>query len=274
MRIAGLEKQSTVDYPGELSAVVFTPGCNMDCWYCHNRHLLHPDDEETLYDEDDVLDFLRRRRLLLDAVVVTGGEPTLQKDLPDFLAKLKAMGYKVKLDTNGTAPWVVRELIARELVDYLAMDVKAPLESYAEIDLAENDTAAIGETIDLLLQGRVEYEFRTTFAPTLAVEDILAIALRLRGARRYVLQQYRSPGRSVDLFGLAEPPAPHPDATVAEAALLAARFVRHCSTRGLTPLPHKTQDAPVSAENLVHVADKGLAPVALTTGGSPQQMPQ
>jgi pyruvate formate lyase activating enzyme len=244
MRITGLEKQSTVDYPGELSAVVFTPGCNMDCWYCHNRHLLHPADEDRLHDEADVLDFLRRRRLLLDAVVVTGGEPTLQKDLPDFLAKLKALGYKVKLDTNGTAPWLVRDLIARELIDYLAMDVKAPLSRYADIDRAGNDTRAIGQTVDLLLQGRVEYEFRTTFAPTLSIDDILAIAFRLRGARRYVLQQYRSPGRSVDLFGLAEPPAPHPDEVVAEAALLAGRFVRHCSTRGLLPLPQVRQSTP------------------------------
>lgn len=263
MRIAGLEKQSTVDYPGELAAVVFTPGCNMDCWYCHNRHLLHPSDEDTLYDEAAVLGLLARRRTLLDAVVVSGGEPTLQKDLPDFLAKLKGLGYKVKLDTNGTRPWVVRELIARDLVDYVAMDVKAPLGKYAEIDRARNDTAAVEQTIDLLLSGLVDYEFRTTFAPTLRIDDILEIVLRLRGARRFFLQQYRTPGWAVDLFGPVAAPAPHPDATVAEATLLARRFVQHAAARGLAPVPASPTEGSYLPESNPSSTDTIKAPLAV-----------
>ncbi|MBN1555555.1 MAG: anaerobic ribonucleoside-triphosphate reductase activating protein [Phycisphaerae bacterium] len=233
MRIAGLERSSFVDYPGKLAAVLFTPGCNLDCFYCHNRHLLSPGEEDVVYSPEDVLDFLRRRVGLLEGVVVTGGEPTLQKDLEEFLAEIHSMGFAVKLDTNGTQPWVVQPLIEKRLVDFVAMDVKAPKSRYDEIAGKPVDISAVEESVNLLMHSRVDYEFRTTFAPQLTALDIVTIAAWIHGAKRYVLQQYRPPGLGVDMFGLVDSPKPRPPEYIAQAALLVRRFVRHIEVRGL-----------------------------------------
>jgi pyruvate formate lyase activating enzyme len=239
MRIAGFEKHSMVDYPGKLSAVVFTPGCNMDCYYCHNRQLLHPADKDVVYSLEDVMDFLSHRQGWLDGVVVTGGEPTLQGDLAGFCESLKALGYAVKLDTNGTAPWMVRELIDRGLVDYVAMDIKATLKKYEQVTNVSVDAEAIEATIDLLLEGQVAYEFRTTYAPPLSPRDVLDIAARIRGASLYAIQQYRTPGLGVNLLGLVEPPQPRPANELYQAARLAGQFVHQCIVRG-ADLPQNT----------------------------------
>lgn len=193
MRIAGLEKCSFVDYPGHLAAVVFTQGCNWNCFYCHNRSLVGPQQQMTLVEEPDVLSLLESRHGLLDGVVITGGEPTLQPDLPEFIRKVKAMGFKVKLDTNGTRPEVVSALLAEGLVDYVAMDLKAPLQKYETVCGTSVDLKAVSETIDLVMASGVEYEFRTTIVPQLDEKDVLDIAKRIQGARRFVLQQYRKP---------------------------------------------------------------------------------
>lgn len=257
MRIAGLEKCSFVDYPGCLSAVVFTPGCNMNCFYCHNRQLISPSrpsggrlggDE---LPPQAVLDFLDRRRGKLDAVTVTGGEPTLQPGLPAFLASVRAMGFGIKLDTNGTHPDVLARLLDAGLVDFVAMDVKAPTDLYERVCGAPVDQAAISRSISLLLAGRVAYEFRTTFAPPLTGQDIQRIAVRIRGAESYVLQQYR-PVAAAELEpasrALSAAP-PHSDATIRAAAEALRPFVRHCSIRGtnhavLTPRRPAAEPAP------------------------------
>ncbi len=229
MKIAGLEKCSFVDYPGKLSAVVFTPGCNMDCFYCHNAGLLG-EPVRTGLQPEAVLDFLASRQGLLDAVVVSGGEPTLQPDLPEFLAEVGEMDFAVKLDTNGTDPAMLRLIIARRLVDYVAMDVKAPAEKYGRITRTRVDQQAIEESILTLLAGQVDYEFRTTFAPPLRPADICQIASRVAGARRYALQQYR-PGEEA---GAARP---HADADLRSAARLIEPFVDQVVLRGLsTPI--------------------------------------
>ncbi len=190
MRIAGLQKCSMVDYPGKVAAVVFTPGCNMSCHYCHNRSLLGRDVDESC-SREEALAFLARRSRLLDGLVVTGGEPTLQPGLAGFLREVRELGLAIKLDTNGTRPDVVRELIRQELVDFVAMDLKAPLSRYGEICGVDVEPEALQETIELLLESDVEHEFRTTFTPLLNGTDVLAMAGLVRGASRLLLQQYR-----------------------------------------------------------------------------------
>ncbi|MBN1867998.1 anaerobic ribonucleoside-triphosphate reductase activating protein [Candidatus Sumerlaeota bacterium] len=199
MRIAGFEKCSLVDYPGKMAAVVFTPGCNMDCFYCHNRWIVSAGADFCAYDPEQVLEFLDTRNGLLDGVVITGGEPTLQPGLEEFIGRVRDLGYPVKLDTNGTNPARLGRLIERGLVDYVAMDLKAPLDSngshcdYESLCGSGIDLEAVEASVRLLLQGWVEYEFRTTVAPQLGRDDLMAIARSIRGARRYVLQQYRVP---------------------------------------------------------------------------------
>lgn len=191
MKIAGMQKTSLIDYPEKLSCVIFTQGCNMNCGYCHNRALIYRQPKNGLIKETDVLSFLEKRRGLLDGVVVTGGEPTLQKDLSGFLEKVRNMGYKIKLDTNGTSPDVLLQLLDRGLLDYIAMDVKAPLCKYRQVCCSSVDPEKLSDSIGILKEGRTEYEFRTTYAPELNDKDLLEITGIIRGARRYVVQQYR-----------------------------------------------------------------------------------
>lgn len=190
MQIAAVVKCSLIDYPGKIAAVVFTPGCNLNCFYCHNRALIDADSVTCGTTQKEVLAWLEPRVGLLDAVVISGGEPTIQTDIEAFIAEVRALDYLVKLDTNGTLPNVLASLINAGLLDYVAMDLKAPPEKYDAICGASVDQGAIGESIALLMDGRVEYEFRTTIIPQLTREDILAIGNRIRGARAYVLQRY------------------------------------------------------------------------------------
>jgi len=222
MQIAGLVKNSFVDYPGLIAAVVFVPGCNMDCWYCHNRALWKA---ESLLDAAEVSRFLERRRAFLDGVVISGGEPTLQAGLKQFIRGVKAMGYRVKLDTNGLKPDAVAELLPE--IDYIAMDLKAPPGEIHRVVSFGLDDAPVWQCADLLMNGGVDYEFRTTFMPTLDVADIEAIAQRVDGARRYVIQQYRKP----DSRTLS--PEPHGKETIKKAAEAAAKYVRDVAVRGI-----------------------------------------
>lgn len=191
MRIAGLQKNSMVDYPGKLAAVVFTQGCNMNCGYCHNRCLIGQEQKQEPFDQEYVLSFLQKRRNLLDGVVVSGGEPTLQGDLEEFLVKVREMGFSLKLDTNGTHPELLKDIVDSNLVDYVAMDVKAPLCKYRQVCCSPVDTQKLSESIAILKNGKVDYEFRTTYTPELNDEDLKDITQTIKGARKYVLQQYR-----------------------------------------------------------------------------------
>jgi len=191
MKIAAIQRTSFVDYPGKIAAVVFTPGCNLRCFFCHNRALIDADSVMCAMTPEKVVEWLRCRRGLLDAVVVSGGEPTLQPGLAGFISDVRALGYLIKLDTNGTHPEVLASLIDAKLLDCVAMDIKAPAEKYDAICGASVDQGAIGESIALLMDGRVDYEFRTTIIPQLTREDILAIGNHIRRARMYVLQRYR-----------------------------------------------------------------------------------
>jgi len=189
MRIGGLQKSSLVDYPGKICAIVFTVGCNFRCPYCHNPELV--DETAPLIDEEEVFGFLDSRTGKLDAVTVTGGEPTMHKDLLPFLKRIKEKGFLVKLDTNGTNPGMVKKALNEGLVDYLAMDIKAPLAAYSALVAHPVNTELIRESVRLLLYSGVPYEFRTTVVkPLLSPDDFDAIGALIRGATRYYLQKF------------------------------------------------------------------------------------
>lgn len=190
MRIGGFQPTSLIDYPGTVSAVVFTVGCNFRCPYCHNPELVL-ESPERFIPEEELLAFFEKRKGTLPAVTVTGGEPTMQADLLDFLARLKGMGYLVKLDTNGTHPQMLKEAVLRKLVDYVAMDIKAPLSKYEQVTASAVNEEKIRESVSFLIDGDAEYEFRTTVVKgLLSPEDIRNIGGEIKGASRYFLQQF------------------------------------------------------------------------------------
>jgi len=196
MKIAGLAKTSFVDYPGKIAAVIFTQGCNYNCFYCHNRQLISLDASEALHEEKDVLEFLTLRKGFLEGVVITGGEPTLQEDLPEFLKKLRKMDYAIKLDTNGSHPEMLRIILSEDLADYVAMDIKAPQDLYEKICQVKVNTEALKESISLLINSQKPHEFRTTWAPGLSKEDIKTIINIIPPDSLFYLQKYRNPDLS------------------------------------------------------------------------------
>ena len=206
MKIGGLQRISFIDYPGMIGAVVFVQGCNFRCPYCHNPELVDPERYGPLLDEGAVFAFLEKRRGKLDAVTLTGGEPTLQPDLAEFLRQVRGMGYRIKLDTNGSRPEVLATLIREKLVDYLAMDIKGPREKYARIARADVDLAAIDRSIGRIAESGLEHEFRTTVVPSqITMDDLLSIAEWLKNARKYVLQSFVPP-KTLDPAFLSELP--------------------------------------------------------------------
>jgi pyruvate formate lyase activating enzyme len=228
VKFAGIEKNSLVDYPGHMAAVFFTPGCNWRCFYCHNHDLVAR--PQFCMDGAAALDWLEGRRGWLDAVVITGGEPTLHTGLADFIRAVRGKGFKVKLDTNGTRPEVLRMLLRQRLLDYVAIDIKAPLDKYEAVCGAPVDHGAVNASIDQLLAGAVDYEFRTTIVPQLTPSDVLAIARRIRGARLYVLQQFRRDGAQSGDPRL-DVPAHEPDWPIHVLDQLRG-VVARCETRG------------------------------------------
>ena len=192
MQIAGLQKSSLVDYPSKIAAVVFTLGCNFRCPYCHNPNILTAVSTNKLFDEAAVFDFLKTRKGKIDAVVVSGGEPTLQKDIGDFFKKLKELGFLTKLDTNGSSPKILEYLIKEELLNYVAMDIKAPIEKYKEIARINIDTNNILKSIGILKNSKIGYEFRTTTVKSqLSFEDFENIGKMLCCTENYYLQKFK-----------------------------------------------------------------------------------
>ena len=205
MFISGFHKTTLLDYPGCIAAAIFTGGCNFRCPFCHNSGLVQDPFKEGLVPEDEVLAFLDKRKKILKGVCITGGEPTLQPDLPDFIGKVRKMGYRVKLDTNGYRPEVLRELLESGLLDYAAMDIKNCPEKYgAAAGLIPPGNAGgfelgkIEESIKLLLDGQIDYEFRTTVVKELhTVEDIAAIGAWVKGTPAYYLQKFEDSGHII-----------------------------------------------------------------------------
>lgn len=193
MMISGIAKSSLVDYPGLVSCVLFVPGCNYNCFYCHNRALI--DGTHQILFPSDVDAFLRKRVGLLDAVVISGGEPTLQPNLIPFAKAIKDLGYQLKLDTNGSSPAIVKQCLELGLFDYYAVDYKAPSARYQELCGALAKAPAVLETIQLLSSSNVPFEVRTTVVPQLHEADLISMAKELPPLPRYVLNPYRKPDR-------------------------------------------------------------------------------
>ena len=191
MKIGGLQKVSLIDYPGEISSIIFLQGCNFKCPYCHNPELVDSKLFGPCLPEKDVLEFLKTRIGKIDAVTITGGEPTIQNDLIPFIKRIKKMGFAVKLDSNGSRPEVIQKLLSEKLLDFIAMDIKAPLTKYEKIVRVPLKTDSIKESIKIILKTKIPHEFRTTAIQSLHSEnDILKIAQLISGARRYALQKF------------------------------------------------------------------------------------
>ncbi|MBO7345484.1 MAG: anaerobic ribonucleoside-triphosphate reductase activating protein [Clostridia bacterium] len=192
MLISGLEKMSLVDYDGFVSATIFTGGCNFRCGFCHNSPLVLGYKSLPIIDENQVLDYLKKRKGLLDGVCISGGEPTLQKDLPAFIEKIKALGYSVKLDTNGTSPDLVKSLWENGLVDYFATDIKSDKKGYSNIiGIDGYDLSKVEKTVDYFLNNGVNYELRTTLIKEYHDNQVMKnIGEWIKGANKYFLQKY------------------------------------------------------------------------------------
>lgn len=191
LNIQGLQKTTLLDYPGHVAATVFFGGCNMRCPFCHNMDIVRTEDPPA-YNDEEILSFLSRRRGVLDGICITGGEPTLCTDLPRFIASVKDLGFLVKLDTNGTNPKMLGALIKDKLIDYVAMDIKSSMSGYGRAcGVDDIRLAPVKESIDILIGGECDYEFRTTcveeFLDDKAVADIGNL---IKGAKRYYLQGY------------------------------------------------------------------------------------
>ncbi len=198
--IQGLQKLTLLDFPGHTACTVFTAGCNFRCPFCHNASLVTHVDAPPACTEEEFFGFLAKRKGVLDGVAVTGGEPLLQPDIIDFLKKIKETGMKIKLDTNGSRPDVLREIVQQGLADYVAMDVKNTREKYPlTAGISEKDLDRVEESIDFLLTGAVDYEFRTTLVRDFHTqEDLLCMARRLQGAKRWFLQGFKDSGDLID----------------------------------------------------------------------------
>ena len=205
MKLAGVQKLTLLDFPSVVACTVFTLGCNFKCPFCHNAHLLDGECKDRI-DEESVLSFLKQRQGILEGVVMTGGEPLLHRDIGDFLSKIKELGYLIKIDTNGTNPSLLRELVEKKLVDYVAMDVKNSPEEYAlATGAASIDIEAVSESKDFLLSGAVDYEFRTTVVKGIHTEEsILSLAKWISTADKYYLQQFKDSGALLAPKGLSE----------------------------------------------------------------------
>jgi len=194
MRIGGLQKLSLIDYPGKIAAVIFTQGCNFRCGYCHNAELVCPQLFQTPIKEEDTLRYLQSRCGKLEGVVITGGEPTLQEGLIDFIIRVKKFNFLVKIDTNGSNPEILSQIINLKIIDYIAMDIKMPIMHYKFCEPAK-----IRQSVDLIINSGIAYQFRTTLSKNLcSIEDLESIQKSLGAAQHYVLQPFIVSEKMID----------------------------------------------------------------------------
>lgn len=193
MLIKGIQKTTLIDYPPNTAIVLFVGGCNFRCGYCHNASMVVGYEQLPDITEKEVFDFLESRKKWIDAVVITGGEPSLQEDLPEFISKIKKAGFLVKVDTNGTNPAMIDLLISKGLVDYIAMDIKSSLERYDAAAGVKANKDNVKKTASILMQGIVDYEFRLTVVPGLIDKDgLTTVGAWLKGADKFIIQQFRN----------------------------------------------------------------------------------
>lgn len=231
MEIGGLQKTTLIDYPGRLAATVFIIGCDFRCPFCYSPELVLPEKikNQPRIPEKDFFDFLKERKGLLEGVVICGGEPTIHQKLPDFCKKIKKLEYLIKLDTNGSNPEMLKKLINKKLIDYVAMDIKAPKAKYSEAAGVKVNIKKIEESIDILKEGKIDYEFRSTVVPTiLEKEDILKIAQWIGPAKKYYLQNFR-PGKTIN--PKFEKIKPYPQEYLLEIQKVISPFFEICQVR-------------------------------------------
>ena len=230
VKFGGLFPCSLIDFPGRLAMVLFTQGCSFRCPFCHNPDLVLPHRfTKNLISEEDVFSLLKKREKKLDGVTISGGEPTLQEGLEPFIKKIQDLGFAVKLDTNGTNPSVVETLLQKQLINYVAMDIKASLAKYKELAGVPVDTSLIEKSIHLLMSSDIPYEFRTTIIKELHNEqEVVAMASMIPHAKKYVLQKFR-PGVTIDTF--FQKYSAYSDAEMTHLCSLAAPFVKECFYR-------------------------------------------
>lgn len=233
MLIYGLQKTSLLDYPHRMSSIIFTGGCNFRCPYCHNGDLvLHPHDCEP-YTNNEVMEHLIHRKNMLDGVVITGGEPTLQKDLPEFISTIKNLGLLVKLDTNGTNPSMLQSLLKQNLLDYVAMDIKNSKDKYLSTvgmnDSPANYLDSVCESVSLLKECSIDYEFRTTFCKELhSIEDVESIGYWIQGSKNYYIQNYKETENVISAqFN------PLDKETLISYKTIAEKYIDHVELRGI-----------------------------------------
>jgi pyruvate formate lyase activating enzyme len=251
MLIGGLEKLTLIDYPGKVAAIVFTSGCNFRCQFCYNPMLVWPsketesvqskntaghprnkeqDNNPSLYSEDDLFLFLKNRAGKLDGVVITGGEPTLHPDLPEFIKKIKDLGYAVKLDTNGTNPAMITKLLKVKLIDYIAMDLKAPENKYQAVTGIKVNFQKIKESVKIIRASGLPYEFRTTILPVLLSDkDVASMGSLLKGADKWYLQKFKADTELVNPnFKIEEP---YSSQEMDELVAIGKKYVKLCAWR-------------------------------------------
>ncbi len=199
VKIKGFQKTSLIDYHPYVASVLFVSGCNFRCPFCHNPDLVFGDSKIPTIEHEKILSYLQEKRKWVDGVCITGGEPCIYADLPEFIGELKKLGLLVKLDTNGTDPEMLQKLINEELIDYVAMDIKAPLDKYDEVVKTKVDKSAIKKSVKIIINSRTDYEFRCTVVPGLFdKEDAEYIANWLKGAKKFFIQQFRNNRGTLD----------------------------------------------------------------------------
>jgi pyruvate formate lyase activating enzyme len=230
--IKGFIETSFLDWDGKIVSVIFLPECNFRCAFCHNMDLVTNPEKFKSIPVDGVLEYLEEHKDFIDGVCITGGEPPLQKNtgLTEFMKKLKDRGFLVKLDTNGTDPEYLKKLIKDKLVDFIAMDIKAPLDKYEQIIGVKADMAKIKESISLLMNGKLDHEFRTTIVPTIIGQnEVEEIAKTIKGAKKYVLQQFKPENcKDIDLAKMK----PVDNETAMKMVETAKKYINNVSYRG------------------------------------------
>lgn len=242
MKIGGLEKLTLLDYPGKIATIIFTSGCNFRCHFCYNPLLVWPNHsvsgkenkqkEPFSLKKEDLFVFLKSRKKKIDGVVISGGEPTLHADLPAMIEEIKNLGFLIKLDTNGTNPKMLKYLIKNNLLDYVAMDIKAPYDKYETVVGLKVDLQNIKESVKLLIDGLVAYEFRTTLVPKYhQADDVIEMAKSILKARAWYLQKFIADTNLVNPDLQKE--ASFTDLEMKNFAKIASQYVKKCALRGL-----------------------------------------
>ena len=230
MNFSGFQKLTLLDFPGKVACTLFTSGCNLRCPFCHNASLVTHIDNSNIYKKEEILSYLKKRQGILEGVCISGGEPLLQPKIEEFIKEVKSLGYKVKLDTNGFYPEKLISLVDKGLIDYVAVDFKNTYEKYSMTTGIENlDITPFKKTVDFLLSGKVDFEFRTTVVGGLhETQDIVEIAKTIKGAKRYFLQSFVDSGDLISGGLCAISPK-----DMQEMALLARDFVTNTEIRGI-----------------------------------------